>query len=83
MCCCWMQDDGVARELPSEVWSMKISRSNDERICCRKDKWCMFLFCKEKKEVVELGFFFFQIFISRKSTQLFVVQCTQRGRVFI
>ncbi len=38
-----MHDDGVARELPSEVRSVEILQSNGERICCREDTF--FAFC--------------------------------------
>ncbi len=38
VCCCWTQDDCVARELPSEVHLAKISRSNSERMCYSEDK---------------------------------------------
>jgi hypothetical protein len=55
VCCCWMQDDCVARELPSEVRSMEISRSNDRRMCNSEDKWCGFGFLVQGKFLL-LGF---------------------------
>ncbi len=38
---------------------------------------------KEKREVVKLGFFFFKISVSKKSTKLSAAQCTQGGRMSI
>jgi hypothetical protein len=50
-----MQDDCVARELPSEVRLAKISRSSGRRMCSSGDKWCGFGFLVQG-EFLQLGF---------------------------
>jgi len=46
VCCYWTQDDCVLRELPSEVRSIEILRSNGRRMCNSEDinvflvLWC-------------------------------------------
>ncbi len=37
VCCYWTQDDCVLRELPSEVRSIEILRSNGRRMCNSED----------------------------------------------
>jgi hypothetical protein len=38
VCCCWMQDDCVAKELPSDVRSMEILWWSDKRMSSKANK---------------------------------------------
>jgi hypothetical protein len=56
-----MLDGYVARELPNEVWSAKISRKSERRMSKRVDQWGRFDFFFRKVEVfqeMEMEFLF-------------------------
>ncbi len=68
-----MLDDGVARELPSEVLPVEISLWKDRRMNIKVDKWGRFGFWfLSRVEVFKKGS---EISVSNKGTKGSIAQC--------